>query len=331
MTRCSHRWILAWWLAAFALLSLPSAGRSEQAGRPRLIGVMLVSISPQSQEAQAFRQALRDAGYVEGSDIVIEWRAADGDYGQVPALVADLVRRKVQVIVVNTTIATRAVKQATSSIPVVMAIVADPLGSGLVSNLAHPGGNVTGLSMMSPELSKKHLELIKECVPKLTRVAAIWNPDTPFHSKTVEELKAAAPSLGVEVNLLSARTPEEIGPALFAAKRGHAQALYVLNDPQFVTHRKSILEFASKAKLPTIYGVRQFVDDGGLISYGPSLTEQFRRAAGYVDKILKGAIPGDLPVEQPTRFELVINLKTANALGLELPQSILQRADDVIR
>ena len=218
-------------------------------------------------------------------------------------------------IVVESTVAAQAVKRATSTIPIVMAIVADPVGSGLVANLAHPGGNVTGLSMMMAELSAKRLQLLKEAIPRLTRVAVLWNPDTPYHPKVIEDLKAAAPSLSIELSFVGVRTPEEIGPAFSAVSRAHAQALYVIEDPLFFTHRMTLLKLASKARLPAIYGEREFADAGGLMSYGPNFGDLFRRSAGYVDKILKGAKPGDLPIEQPTKFELVVNLKTAKALG----------------
>ena len=246
-------------------------------------------------------------------------------------MAVDLVQRKVDVIVVDSTVATRALERATSSIPIVMAIVADPVGSGLVASLAHPGGNVTGLSLMITELSAKRLQLLKEAIPRLTRVAVLWNPDTPYHTKVVEDLKATAPSMSIKLNFVPTRTPEEIGPAFSAVSRAHARALYVVSDPLFITHRTTLLKLASKARLPVTYGERTFVDGGGLMSYGPNFGDLVRRSAGYVDKILKGAKPSDLPIEQPTKFEFVVNLKTAKALGITIPQSILLRADEVIR
>jgi len=246
-------------------------------------------------------------------------------------LVTDLVQRKVDVIVADITLATQAAKRATSTIPIVMAIVADPVGSGLVANLAHPGGNVTGLSLMLAELSAKRLQLLKEAIPRIARVAVLWNPDTPYHPKAVEDLKAAAPSLAIELSFVGVRTPEQFDPAFSAVSRARAQALYVLEAPLFFTHRTTLLKLASKARLPTMYGQRDYVDDGGLVSYGANIGNLFRRSAGYVDKILKGAKPGDLPIEQPTNFEFVVNLKTAKALGLKIPESILLRADEVIR
>jgi putative ABC transport system substrate-binding protein len=245
-------------------------------------------------------------------------------------LVADLVQRKVDVIVADSTVAARAAKRATSTIPIVMAVVADPVGSGLVASLAHPGGNATGLSVMLIELSAKRLQLLKETIPRLTRVAVLWNPDTPYHPKAIEDLKAAAPALSIELSFMGVRTPEEFGPAFSAVSRAHAQALYVIDDPVFFTHRMTLLKLASKGRLPAIYGQKEFTEEGGLMSYGTDFGDLFRRSAGYVDKILKGAKPGDLPIEQPTKFELVVNLKTAKALGITIPQSISQRADEVI-
>ena len=317
--------------ASPAIVFNPQSTYAQQPALPRGIGVLLVGFSPESKEAQQFRQGLQEAGYVEGRDVVIEWRTANGDYARLPELAANLIQRKVEVIVADTTLAIRALKRATSTIPIVMALVADPVGSGLVASLAHPGGNVTGLSNMLAELSAKRLQLLKEAVSGLTRVAVLWNPDTPFHPKEIEALKAAGASLSIELNFINARTPEEIGPALSAVSRVHAQALYVIADPLFTTQLTTILKVASKRKLPDIHGLRQFVDAGGLMSYGASFGDLFRRSAGYVDRILKGAKPSDLPIEQPTKFELVVNLKTAKALGITIPQSIMLRADEVIR
>jgi putative ABC transport system substrate-binding protein len=317
--------------ACLGPLGLASAADTQQPAPPRRIGVLLGGFSLDDKDVQAFRQGLLDAGYSEGRDVVIEWRSASGDYARVPELAADLVHRKVEVIVVTTTIAAQAVKRATSTIPIVMARVADPVGSGLVASLAHPGGNVTGLSMMMAELSAKRLQLLKEAIPRITRVAVLWNPVTPWHAKVVEDLKAAAPSLSIELKLVDVRTPEEFGPAFSAVSRARAQALYVIEDAFFFTHRATLLKLASKARLPIIYAYRAFADEGGLMSYGANSGDLFRRSAGYVDKILRGAKPGDLPIEQPTKFELVVNLNTAKALGITIPESILLRADEVIR
>jgi putative ABC transport system substrate-binding protein len=331
MIRALLAFALAALVACLGPVGLASAADAQEPASPRRIGVLLVNVSPESKETQAFREGLRDAGYSEGRDVVIEWRSANGDYDQVPRLVADLVQSKVDVIVVETTVAARAIKRATSTIPIVMALVADPVGSGLAASLAHPGGNVTGLSVMTTELSAKRLQLLKETIPRLARVAVLWNPNSPFHTNVIEELKAAAPSLSIELSFVGVRTPKEIGPAFSAVSRAHAQALYIIEDPLFFTHRMTLLKLASKARLPVIYAYKAFADEGGLMSYGTSLSDLMRRSAWYVDKILKGAKPGDLPIEQPTKFELVVNLKTAKALGLTIPESILLRADEVIR
>jgi len=314
-----------------ALFALSSIADSQQPTPPWRIGVLLVVSSLESKETLEFRQGLREAGYTEGRDIMIEWRSANGDNARVSALAVDLVQRKLDVIVTETTLATLAVKRGTSTIPIVMTIVADPVGSGLVANLAHPGENVTGFSAMAPELGVKRLEMLKDLVPNLTRVAVFWNPDARGHTKVVEALKAIAPSLSLQLSFVSVRTPEEIGPAFAAVGRAHAQALCVLSDAQLMFHRRTLLNLASKLRVPAIYLERRFVDDGGLMSYGVDWAYQWRRSATYVDKILKGTKPGDLPIEQPTKFELVVNLKTAKALGITIPESILLRADEVIR
>ena len=312
-------------------LGFASPAEAQQPASPRRIGVLLVISSAESIEAQAFRQGLRDAGYVEGRDVVIEWRSANGDDNRAPELAAELVRRKVDVIVVETTPAAQAVKRATSTIPIVMTIVSDPVAAGLVESLARPGGNVTGLSTMGTELNAKRLQLLKEAIPRLTRVAVLWNPDALWQPKQVENLKAVAPSMSIELKSVGVRTPEEFDAAFSAIGRAHAQALYFIGAPLFITHRTTLLKLVSKARLPVIYWAREFADEGGLMSYGPNWGDLFRRSAGYVDKILKGAKPGDLPIEQPTKFELVVNLKTAKALGITIPDSILLRADEVIR
>ena len=306
------------------------AGYAQQPATRRRIGVLLVLLSPEGKEAQAFRRGVRDAGYVEGRDVVIEWRSANGDYARVPRLAAELVEQNVDVIVTDTTPATRAAQRATSSIPIVMAIVADPVGDGLVANLSRPGGNVTGLSIMLAELAVKRLQLLKEATPSLTRVAVLWNPPTPYHSKAVANLKAAAPTLGMELSFISAGSSEEISRAFEAVNRARAQALYVVDCPPFFTHRKMLLKLAEEARLAVISAERPYAEEGGLLSYGPSYEEQLRRSAEYVDKILKGAKPSILPIEQPVKLVLVVNLKTARALGIGISQSITLRADELI-
>jgi putative tryptophan/tyrosine transport system substrate-binding protein len=303
---------------------------TANAQQPRRIGVVEGGGWPEKL-AQAFRQGLLDAGYVEGRDVLIEWRSANGDYARGPELVTDLIQHKVEVIVVSNTPDAQAAKRATSTIPIIMVSVADPVGSGLVASLSHPGGNITGLSMMYADISAKQLQLLKEAIPRLTGVAVLWNPDNPYHPKAVQELKTAASSLSMELSLVGVRTPEQFDAAFSDVGRAHVNALYVINDGAFFGHRATLLKLASKARLPVIYGQREVVHEGGLMSYGPDLVVTWRRAADYVDRILKGAKPGDLPVEQPTRFELVVNLKTAKALGITIPGSILIRADEVIR
>jgi putative ABC transport system substrate-binding protein len=312
-------------------LGLSSAADPQQPSSPRRIGVLLVTVSLESPEAQAFRQGMRDAGYAEGRDVVIEWRSANGSIALVPELVADLVHNKVDVMVVDSTVATRAAKQATSTIPIVMALVGDPVGSGLVATLAHPGLNITGLSAMAPEISVKRLQLLKEIIPRLSRVAVLWDPATPWHTRVVEDLNATARSMSIEVTFGGARIPEELGPAFSVFGRAHVQALEVLTSALSYSHRGTILELARKVRLPTIYSARQYVEEGGLMSYGANYGDLMRRSASYVDRILKGAKPGELPIEQPNKFHFAVNLKTARALGITIPESILLRADEVVR
>ena len=307
------------------------AARAQQPRLPRHIGFLLLGLSPDSKAAQAFQQGLRDKGYIEGRDVVIDWRSAQGDYDRVPALVAELNRSRVDVIVLDSTVGTEAAKRSTSTIPIVMALVLDPVGSGLVDSLAHPGGNVTGLSMMTTvDLNSKRLQLVKELIPQLTRIAVTWNPDHPLHARAVDDLKARAPAVSVELSFLAVRTPEHFDQAFSDISRGSIQALYVIEDPFFFAHSATLLKRASAAGLPTMHDLRRWPEAGALMSYGPDLYDLFRRSAGYVDRILKGVKPADLPIEQPTKFELVINAKTANTLGVTIPQSLLQRADDVL-
>lgn len=331
MSRRAFTFGLGVFSARLGLGGRPRGAEAQPPASRRPIGVLLVLLSPEGKEAQAFRQRLRNAGYVEGRDVVIEWRSANGDYARLPQLAADLVERRVDVIVTDTTPATRAAQRATSTIPIVMAIVADPVGDGLVASLSQPGGNVTGLSIMLAELSAKRLQLLKEAMPSLTRVVALWNPPTPYHAKAVENLKAVAPSLAIELSFVSVRTPEEIVPAFEAVNRAHAQALYVIDSPPFFTHRTTLLRLAAKARLAVVSGERPYADEGGLMSYGPSYEDQLRRSADYVDKILKGAKPSGLPIEQPAKFTLIVNLKTARLLGITISESIMLRADEVIR
>ena len=314
-----------------AMVFKPQSAYAQQPASPRRIGFLLVISSPEGKEAQAFRQGLRDAGYTEGREVVIEWRSANGAYDRIPDLITDLLQSKVDVIVVETTRAAQTARQGAPTTPIVMALVGDPVGSGLVASLAQPAGNVTGLSSMKPDLSAKRLQLLKNTIPRLTRVAVLWNPDTPWHAKVIEELESAAPKLSIGLSLVSARAPEQLGPAFSTMRRANAQALYLIESPLFSTHRATLLKLLSKARLPMIESERNFVDAGGLMSFGTNVEDLYLRSAGYVVKILKGAKPADLPVEQPTKFEFVVNLKTAKALGITIPQSMLLQADEVIR
>ena len=280
---------------------------------------------------EAFREGLRELGYVERQSIVLEPRWAEGQYARYPALVADLVRLKAGVIVVVGGTATKAAKEVTRTVPIVMSLVIDPVGSGLIPSLAHPGGNVTGTSIMAPDLVGKQLELLKEVVPKVSRVAVLWNPDNPGGVPQLRQAEAAARALGVRLQTLEARSPHELDSAFAAMTRERAGALVILNDAILgVNLSKQIAELAAKSRLPAVHGVPEYAQAGGLMVYGANLLDLERRAATFVDKILKGAKPADLPIEQPSKFELIINLNTARALGLTIPSSVLLRADQVI-
>jgi putative ABC transport system substrate-binding protein len=269
-------------------------------------------------------------GWIEGKNLIYERRYADNRPERLPDLVAELIRLNVDVIVANGTLAPIAAKQATTTIPIVMTNAGDPLGSGLVASLAKPGGNVTGLSLMSPELAGKRLELLKEIIPGLTRIAVLWNAANPYPANVFDQTKLAAGKLGIEVQSLRITSPNDLDGALEDALRQNAAALIAVEDPLTFDNRQQIATFAAKSRLPAISGVREFADAGGLLAYGANLADLTRRAAGYVDKILKGAKPSDLPVEQPTKFDFVINLKTAKSLGLGVSPALLARADEVI-
>ncbi len=283
---------------------------------------------------EAFGQGLGERGYVDGRNIAIEYRWAEGSLDRLPGLAADLVRLKVDVIVVGSTPSALAAKQATKTIPIVAAVMADPVGDGLVASLGRPGGNVTGFTFIAPELVPKRLQLLQEAIPRVSRVAALWHPGAQGEHTTrdmLKEAEVAARALGMELQLLGVEGPNDFDRAFSAMTREHAGALIVFAGPMLYAERKRIVDFAAKQRLPAIYAWREPVAAGGLMSYGANIPDLFRRAAAHVDKILKGAKPGDLPVEQPTKFELVINLKTAKTLGLTIPQSVLIRADEVIQ
>ncbi len=321
-------------ILALGVLLAPPAADAQQPGKVWRIGILQAgSLSAHVRVFEAFRQGLHELGYVEGRNISIEYRAAEGRSERLRDLVAELIRLKVDVIVSSSTPAVLAAKQATSTIPIVMAGLADPVASGFVAGLARPGGNITGLTIIAPELSGKRLELLKEIVPGLTRVAAL-RLRTPGHlaaPSLLRETEVAARSLGLQLQLLEVRHPDEYESAFAAMIRQRAEALVVLPDPTLYGQERQIADLTAKSRLPAVFWRRDFVDAGGLMSYGPNGDDLWRRAVTYVDKILKGARPADLPVEQPTRFELVINLKTAKALGLTIPQSVLFRADKVIQ
>ena len=317
--------------AAFlcALAAAPPAASAQQPAKIPRIGLIRVG-SPPDPAVEAFIQGLRDLGYVEGRTIAIEYRWGEGKPERVPAFAEELVRLKVDIIVAAAGIPGGfAAKGATGTIPIVVPVMADPVGAGLVASLARPGGNLTGLSLMTPELSEKRMELLKEAFPSASRVAVLRDPRMP--PTDLRTAEAAARALGLRVQTLEVRDITDLEAALAAAKRDRAGALNMLSSPFFFAHRGRVVEAVGKARLPAMYPLKDFVDAGGLMTYAPKVADLFRRAASYVDKILKGAKPADLPVEQPTRFELVINLKTAKSLGLTIPQTILIRADQVIQ
>ena len=279
---------------------------------------------------EAFRDALHELGYVEGKNVQLEVRWGNGEFDRLPALAAELVQLKVDIIVAATSPSVVAARQATTTIPIVMPVGSDPVGEGLVASLAHPGGNITGLSMMAPELGEKRLQLLRETFPEASRaVAVLWNPAYAGMRARFEEAKVAAPKLGLTARSVEVRDTRELDVAFEAIVREHPEAL-VLSDPFTFSQRARIVEFAAEHRLPAIYESSDFVDAGGLMSFGPNISNLYRGAAVYVDKILKGAKPGDLPIEQPTKFELVLNMKTAKALGISFPSTVLLRADKLI-
>ena len=314
-----------------AALAWAGAVRAQAPSTLRRIG-MLSGFSPSgyAPSYQAFRLGLRDLGWVEGKNISIEYRHAEGRHDRLPDLAADLVRLKVDVIVTAATSDALAAQRATKAIPIVMVAAGNPVANGLVESLARPGGNVTGLSQMLQEVSGKRLELLKEVVPKLSRVAVLWNPNSASATLNWKENQQPARQLGIQLFSLEVRSPSELDKAFEAATNVRAGALAILPDPVISTNLERIVDFAAKSRLPSIYQSSEFADAGGLVTYGPDRADLFRRAATYVDKILKGTKPGDLPVEQPTKLELVVNLKTAKAIGITIPQSVLFRADKVI-
>ena len=309
----------------------PLAARGQQVAELPRVGVLWPNpLAASGHFVEAFRQGLRELGYVEGLNVTIEFRSAEGRMERLPDLAAELVRLPVDVIQTATSPTIRAAQQATRTIPIVMGNSQDPVAEGFISSLARPGGNITGLTLFSPDLAAKRLELLKEIVPTLTRVAVLWNVDDPALALSLRETVIAAQILRLEVRSLGVRGPSEFETAVRTAIQENAGALIVLEDLFTFRYRTEIATLANSRRLPAMYGLREYAEGGGLIAYGPNLVQIYRRAATYVDKIVKGAKPADLPVEQPTRFELLLNLKTAKALGLDIPPTLLALADEVI-
>ena len=311
------------------LLAAPLAARGQQKAMP-VIGVLSTGSPGPSPFMAAFRQGLNEAGYVEGQNLAIEYRWAEGHYDRLPALAADLVGRKVDLIMAGSPPSALAAKSATSTIPIVFRSGADPVGDGLVASLARPGGNLTGVSFIADELTAKRLELLSELVPRAGVIALLMNPNNATAERVIRDVQEAARTKGLQLHVLKASSESEIDTAFASLVQLHAGALVVGPDPFLTGRREQLVALASRRAVPAIYAWREFAASGGLISYGPSLTSAFRLVGHYAGKVLKGAKPADLPVQQPTTLELVINLKTAKALGLTIPPSLLQRADQVI-
>jgi putative ABC transport system substrate-binding protein len=318
---------------AVGLTFAPPTVEAQQVVKVARIGYLAANLTVSPHMNEAFRQGLRDLGYVDGRSVAIEYRDAEGKYDRLPSLAAELAALKVDVIVAADTPAALAAKQATRTLPIVFIGAGDPVTIGLVTSLARPDGNVTGLSLLAPELVGKRLELLKQAVPGVSRVAALWQPGfvgERTEKDMLKEVEVAARALGVRLQFVEARGPADFDRAFSDMTRARAGALTLLGSAMFANERRRLVDLAAKNRLPGVYGFREYVDAGGLMAYGPNVADLFQRAATYADKILKGAKPADLPVEQPTKFELVINMKTAKALGLTIPQSLLLRADQII-
>ena len=319
-------------LLVIAVMGVGAMAPAQQPTKiPRIGFLSATSASTIPGRIEAFRQGLRELGYVEGKNIIVEWCYAEGKFDRLLALAAELVHLKVDVIVTAGPIATRPAKEATSTIPIVMTNEADPVGTGFVASLARPGGNITGLSTLAPEISGKQLELLKEIVPKFSRVAVIGSSAEPGNAQVLKEMELAARALKVQVQNFDILAPKDIETSFRAATRGHPDAILVLQSQIFALNRAQIIDLAVKSRLPVVYSGRSYVEAGGLMTYSVNLNDLDRRAAAYVDKILKGAKPADLPVEQPTKFEFIINLKAAKQIGLTIPPNVLARADKVFQ
>jgi putative ABC transport system substrate-binding protein len=318
---------------AAALLAAPLAAEAQQAGKVYRVGILTNKASDPAEARlwQAFRSGLRERGWIEGQNILIEFRAAEGNTARLPELAADLVRLKVDLIVARASIWVQPAKEATSSIPIVFLTHADPVGTGHVASLARPGGNITGLAVLMTDLAPKGLELLVSAVPMAKRIAVLWNPDTPSHIPALKAVEEAGRMLRVQLQPVAVRTAAELEGAFAAMARARAQAVLVLGNGLFLAERQRVAELAIKHRLPTMSNLKDVVEAGGLVSYSPNWDDLYRRGAIYVDKILKGAKPADLPVEQATKFELVINLKTAKQIGVTIPPNVLARADKVIK
>jgi ABC-type uncharacterized transport system substrate-binding protein len=318
-------------LTAFILASVHLTHAQQRKKVIRLGFLAATSASTEKSRIEAFRQGMGELGYVEDKNIVIEWRFGEGKLDRLPDLAAELVLLKVDVIVTAGPNSTRAVKEATATIPIVMGLDTDPVGSGVVASLARPGGNITGLSSLQPELSGKRLELLKEIVPRLSHVAVFGTSVNPGNAQALRETELAAGAFGVKLQYLDVLSPKDIETVFRSASKGRVDAVLLLASPVYISHRKQLADLAVKSRLPAIYNRPEYVEDGGLMAYSPSVDDMFRRAAKYVDKILKGAKPADLPVEQPVKFEFIINLKAAKQIGLTIPPNVLARADRVVR
>ncbi|HEU4341909.1 MAG TPA: ABC transporter substrate-binding protein [Candidatus Binatia bacterium] len=323
--------VIALFLLTFSLTSFHFASARQPKKIPRIGFLGNSTATLEANLIGPFREGLRDLGYVEGKNIVIEWRWAEGKYERFPTLIAELIALNVDVMVTAGTPASLAVKKATTSIPLVMIAVGDPVATGLVTSLAHPGGNITGLTSIAAEIEGKRLELLREVVPKISHIAVLWNAASPVQVIQERETRAAAQGLGMKMLSLGVRTREEIEDAFATIVRERPRALFVLADRLFLHHRQRIMDFAAKHRLPGVHAYVELVEAGGLMSYGPSYAGMHRRAAYFVDKIIKGAKPADLPVERPAKFELVINLTAAKQIGVTIPPSMLYRADRVIK
>jgi putative ABC transport system substrate-binding protein len=320
-----------YFVLGLVLVALAQPADAQEAKKVPRIGRVRLPASPNPARQAAFLQGLRELGYVEGKNIIFELRAAEGKLDRLPPLMAELVRLKVDVIVTSGASVTRAAKEATSTIPIVMAQDPDPVGNGFIASLARPGGNITGLATLSPELSGKRLELLTEVVPKLSRVAALGTSTMPGIAQALKETELSARAFGVKLQYLDVRSPKDIESAFRAASKGRADAVLLVGGSVLLSHRTQVADFATKGRLPAIYYDPQFVEAGGLMAYGVNFADLDRRAATYVDKILKGAKPANLPVEQPKKFEFLVNLKAANQIGLTIPPNVLVRADRVIK